>query len=126
MKEAIEQSLAILRGMGVTLRHILKERRVTIQYPEERPPQAFRYRGIHQLRLDEQGKELCVGCNLCGLACPSECIYVEAAECSPEEAEHVSHYERYARVRDQRGALPLLWLLRRGVPDGRAGDDTAV
>ena len=51
MKEAIEQSLAILRGMGVTLRHILKERRVTIQYPEERPPQAFRYRGIHQLRL---------------------------------------------------------------------------
>ncbi|HPT99603.1 MAG TPA: NADH-quinone oxidoreductase subunit I [Armatimonadota bacterium] len=98
MKEAIEQTLAILRGMGVTLRHIVKEPRVTIQYPEERPPQAFRYRGIHQLRLDEHGKELCVGCNLCGLACPAECIYVEGAECSPEEAEHVSHYERYARV----------------------------
>ena len=92
------QTVAILKGMGVTLRHILFERRVTIQYPEERPPQPFRYRGLHQLRLDENGKELCVGCNLCGLVCPSECIYVEGAETSAPEDERVSRYERYARV----------------------------
>lgn len=98
MLKAIRQSLAILRGMGVTLRHILRERRVTVQYPEERPPLPFRCRGIHQLRLDENGRELCVGCNLCGLACPSECIYVEAAEAPQDESERFSHYERYASV----------------------------
>ncbi|MBI3944900.1 MAG: NADH-quinone oxidoreductase subunit I [Armatimonadetes bacterium] len=95
---AIRQSLAILKGMGVTLRHILREPRVTIQYPEERPKQSFRYRGIHQLRLDENGKELCVGCNLCGLVCPSECIYVEGAETDAPEEARVSRYERYALV----------------------------
>lgn len=98
MLKAIESSLGFIKGLGVTMRHILFERRVTIQFPEQRPPQAFRYRGLHQLRLDENGKELCVGCNLCGLACPSECIYVEAAETSAPEAERVTRYERYARV----------------------------
>ncbi|NLC58948.1 MAG: NADH-quinone oxidoreductase subunit I [Armatimonadetes bacterium] len=98
IKDAVEQSLAIFRGLGVTLRHILRERRVTTQYPEQRPPQAFRYRGIHQLRLDENGKELCVGCNLCGLVCPAECIYVEGAETDNPEEERVTHYERFARV----------------------------
>ncbi|MDH7569776.1 MAG: NADH-quinone oxidoreductase subunit I, partial [Armatimonadota bacterium] len=98
MRTTVQRWLAVLKGMAVTLRHALRERRVTIQYPEERPRQGFRYRGIHQLRLDEEGRELCVGCNLCGIICPSECIYVEGAEAPPGEAGRLTHYERYARV----------------------------
>jgi NADH-quinone oxidoreductase subunit I len=51
---------------------------------------------MHVLQRDENGLEKCVACFLCAAACPSNCIYIEAAE---NTAEHrVSGAERYARV----------------------------
>ena len=35
---------------------------------------------MHRLMKREDGKPRCVVCMLCATVCPSECIYVEAAE----------------------------------------------
>ena len=55
-----------------------------------------RFRGKHQLQRDEKGLEKCVACFLCAAACPSNCIYIEAAENTEEK--RISSAERYAKV----------------------------
>ncbi len=55
-----------------------------------------RFRGMHVLQRDENGLEKCVACFLCAAACPSNCIYIEAAENTAEN--RVSGAERYAKV----------------------------
>ena len=50
---------------------------VTEQYPLERPMVAERYRGAPRLNNNpETGETLCIGCNLCALACPENLIVV--------------------------------------------------
>jgi len=51
---------------------------------------------VHVLQRDESGLEKCVACFLCAAACPSNCIYIEAAENTAEK--RVSGAERYAAV----------------------------
>lgn len=53
---------------------------VTIQYPEVRREIAPRHRSLHRLVRRPDGKPRCVACMLCVTVCPSECIFVEAAE----------------------------------------------
>ena len=48
------------------------------------------------LQRDENGMEKCVACFLCAAACPSNCIYIEAAEHT--ELVRISGGERYATV----------------------------
>lgn len=88
--------LEIIRGGVITTRHFvvnivlhilnlfkIKTKRkgaVTIQYPEIPPNIASRHRSLHRLLKRENGKPRCVVCMLCATVCPSECIYVEAAE----------------------------------------------
>ena len=55
-----------------------------------------RFRGAHVLQRDENGLEKCVACFLCAAACPSNCIYIEAAENTEEK--RISSAERYAKV----------------------------
>ncbi|MBI2371298.1 MAG: NADH-quinone oxidoreductase subunit NuoI [Deltaproteobacteria bacterium] len=86
---------AMLRAMGTTLRHLFR-RPFTVQYPEEKIPVAPRFKGRHFLVVDDDGLERCVGCELCAVACPADCIYIEPAENTPEERR--SPGERYARV----------------------------
>lgn len=61
------------------LRHSLRPR-ATIQYPEERPPIPPRWRGRIVLTRDPDGGERCVACYLCAVACPVDCIALQATE----------------------------------------------
>ncbi|MFB3828592.1 MAG: NADH-quinone oxidoreductase subunit NuoI [Bryobacteraceae bacterium] len=86
---------AIVKGMAVTLRAMFSPA-ITENYPDEPPPLEDRYRGAHVLRRDADGMEKCVACFLCAAACPSNCIYIEAAENTGPV--RISAGDRYARV----------------------------
>src|SRR2546425_3144921 len=95
LEELIESASAFAKGMSVTLKEMMSPT-ITENYPDEPPKLEERYRGVHVLQRDENGLEKCVACFLCAAACPSNCIYIEAAE---NTAEHrVSGAERYAKV----------------------------
>lgn len=96
MIKALGYFLEIIKGSLITTRHFMvnmffhtlnffriKTKRkgaVTIQYPEQRREIAYRHRSLHRLMKGDNGKPRCVACMLCVTVCPSECIYVEAAE----------------------------------------------
>ncbi|WP_303904365.1 NADH-quinone oxidoreductase subunit NuoI [Thiohalomonas denitrificans] len=69
----------LLTGLSVTGRRFV-DRKVTIQYPEERTPQSHRFRGLHALRRYPNGEERCIACKLCEVICPSLAITIESAE----------------------------------------------
>src|SRR5206468_10026144 len=90
----IRQTLALLKGLGVTFRYLFCPP-VTVRYPEvKRAAVQPRFKGRHWLTLYADGMERCVGCELCAIVCPSQAIYVRAAENTPEH--QVSKGERYA------------------------------
>ncbi len=71
----------LLQGLALTLKHFISPSRVvTMQYPDEKWTPYPRFRGLHELQRDQNGKEKCVACGLCATACPSECIRLEGAE----------------------------------------------
>jgi NADH-quinone oxidoreductase subunit I len=55
-------------------------KRVTIQYPDVKVPLPPRYRGRIVLTRDPDGGERCVACYLCAVACPVDCIALQATE----------------------------------------------
>ncbi|MFZ1984581.1 MAG: NADH-quinone oxidoreductase subunit NuoI [Desulfatitalea sp.] len=71
--------LSILRSIWEVLRHTV-HRRETIQYPEEKPYLAPRFRGRIILSRDPDGQERCVACYLCAAACPVDCIALQATQ----------------------------------------------
>jgi len=95
IEEVLGTAASIAKGMGVTLREMLSPT-VTENYPDEPPKFEERFRGVHVLQRDENGMEKCVACFLCAAACPSNCIYIEAAENT--ELVRISGGERYAKV----------------------------
>jgi len=69
---------SLLRSIWVVLKHTFHKRE-TVQYPEEKPQLAPRYRGRIILSRDPDGGERCVACYLCAVACPVDCISLQAA-----------------------------------------------
>src|SRR6201981_899103 len=91
---------AIAKGMSITFVEMFQPTQVE-NYPDGPGPLRGarfeeRFRGMHVLQRDENGLEKCVACFLCAAACPSNCIYIEAAENT--ETNRVSGAERYAKV----------------------------
>src|SRR5437868_10484449 len=68
-----------LKTMWIVFLHMF-HRRVTIQYPDEKPYLPPRWRGRIILSRDPDGEERCVACYLCAVACPVDCIALQATE----------------------------------------------
>jgi NADH-quinone oxidoreductase subunit I len=86
----------LIRGLGVTMKHVLARKRVTVEYPEIKRKLPPRARWRHVLLRHEDGLERCIGCSLCAGACPAHCILVVAAE--NREGARYSPGERYAQT----------------------------
>ena len=71
--------LSILRTIWYVFLHSF-HKRITVQYPEQKPYLAPRFRGRIILSRDPDGGERCVACNLCAVACPVGCIALQATE----------------------------------------------
>jgi NADH-quinone oxidoreductase subunit I len=67
----------LIKGLSVTGRHMFA-RKITVQYPEEKTPQSFRFRGLHALRRYPNGEERCIACKLCEAVCPALAITIES------------------------------------------------
>ena len=98
--QVLQNIAAIAKGMSITFREMFQPT-VVENYPDGPGPLKGamfqeRYRGVHVLQRDENGLEKCVACFLCAASCPSNCIYIEAAENTVEN--RVSGAERYAKV----------------------------
>jgi NADH-quinone oxidoreductase subunit I len=66
----------ILGGLWTTLKHIPKKK-VTLQYPEQRPTLPEKYRGVPTLvRAKSDGHVKCVSCQLCEFVCPPKAIRI--------------------------------------------------
>jgi NADH-quinone oxidoreductase subunit I len=71
--------ISILRSLWQVLLHAFRPR-ATVQYPDEKPYLAPRWRGRIVLTRDPDGGERCVACYLCSAACPVDCIALQATE----------------------------------------------
>ena len=67
----------LVKGLRLTGRHMF-ERKITVQYPEEKTPQSPRFRGLHALRRYPNGEERCIACKLCEAVCPAVAITIES------------------------------------------------
>jgi len=66
-----------LAGMRITIRNMLFEPRITLQYPDERWDPPAGTRGIPVLLSDEKGQLKCVVCELCEKICPVHIIEIK-------------------------------------------------
>ena len=69
----------VFGGLMITIRHFFG-RRVTLEYPEQRPEISPGYRGVPTLVKDPNGREKCVSCQLCEFVCPPKAIRIVPGE----------------------------------------------
>lgn len=69
-------------------------KKVTLQYPEERPVIPDNYRGVPTLVKDPNGREKCVSCQLCEFVCPPKAIRITPGEIDAEEDPERAHVEK--------------------------------
>jgi NADH-quinone oxidoreductase subunit I len=82
----------IASGLKTTLSNLFKKK-VTLQYPEQRPSIPRGYRGVPTLVKDPNGREKCVSCQLCEFVCPPKAIRITPGHI-PEDDEEQSHVEK--------------------------------
>jgi NADH-quinone oxidoreductase subunit I len=115
----------ILKGLGVTLKHIfetytedikagrdryytedgVRQRMTTdtkgiftVNYPEEKLPTAENFRYVPFLVYEEVGDEKvprCTACGICSKVCPSQCIWITRAE-DPETGKPIKTPSEFA------------------------------
>jgi len=71
--------ISLLKSMWYVFLHMFSKR-VTVQYPEQKNYLPPRWRGRIVLTRDPDGEERCVACYLCAVACPVDCIALDATE----------------------------------------------
>ncbi len=82
--------IELFKGLGLTGRYLF-DRKITVQYPEEKAPQSFRFKGLHALRRYENGEERCIACKLCEAVCPAMAISID----SEQRADGTRRTKRY-------------------------------
>ena len=88
----VQNLLGLLKGLWLVFRRLFT-RPVTAQYPDEKPYLPPRWRGRLILTRDPDGGERCVACYLCAVACPVDCIALQATE-----DEHGRRYPDWFRI----------------------------
>jgi len=83
VRSLITTIVSLLQGFGTTFSFFFKKS-PTIAYPTIKRQHAPRFHGLHELRRYDDGKERCIGCELCAIACPANAIVVIGAENEPE------------------------------------------
>jgi NADH-quinone oxidoreductase subunit I len=73
---------AIWKGLSITFRRMF-QKKVTMQYPEEKWTFREGYRGAPVLIKDDEGRPKCVACSLCEYVCPPKAIYIVPQELEP-------------------------------------------
>jgi len=66
---------AFVNGFKITARHFF-QKRVTMQYPEEKWTVPEGYRGAPYLVKDPEGRTKCVSCQMCEFICPPKAIRI--------------------------------------------------
>ncbi len=62
----------LIKGLSITLKHFF-EKKITQQYPEERPVLPDRFKGSLRLVVPK-----CIACGLCANSCPNHVIKIES------------------------------------------------
>ncbi|SMM98933.1 NADH-ubiquinone oxidoreductase chain I [uncultured Candidatus Thioglobus sp.] len=85
-------SLSELRsGMKITAKEMVNKK-ITVQFPEERTPISPRFRGLHALRRYPNGEERCIACKLCEAVCPANAITIES-EMRDDDTRRTTQYD---------------------------------
>ena len=84
--------ISLLRTIWNVFLHAFRKR-ATILYPEKKAYIPPRWRGRIILSRDPDGQERCVACYLCAVACPVDCISLQATE-----DDHGRRYPEFFRI----------------------------
>ena len=69
----------ILSSLAVTLKYLFSKK-ITMRYPKHKQKMYDRYFGLMRLVRNAEGRELCTGCGICALNCPTHAIEVTKAK----------------------------------------------
>ncbi|QDQ27656.1 NADH-quinone oxidoreductase subunit NuoI [Chitinimonas arctica] len=83
--------LELVKGLALTGRHFF-QRKITVQFPEEKTPYSPRFRGLHAQRRYANGEERCIACKLCEAVCPAVAITIES-EVRDDGTRRTSRYD---------------------------------